>query len=53
MPDRPYVRVSHLRDRWQHSPFHGGLLGIASVAAATVAIGVVCALVALVVSLIY
>lgn len=42
-----------IRARWRRSPFHGGLLGIASVALATVAIGVVCAAITLVVTLIY
>jgi hypothetical protein len=42
-----------VRDRWRRSPFHGGLLGIASVALATVAVGVVCAGIAFVVALIY
>jgi hypothetical protein len=48
---RPPMRL--LRDRWRRSPFHGGLLGIASVALATVAVGAVCAGIALVVALIY
>ena len=53
MLKRPSVRLAELRERWQRSPLHGGLLGIASVALATLAVGVVCSLVAVVVTLIY
>jgi hypothetical protein len=51
MAIRPPMEL--VRDRWRRSPFHGGLLGIASVALATVAVAVVCAGIALVVALIY
>lgn len=53
MPRTPHIRLSSLRRVWDRSPFHGGLLGIASVALATLAVGVVCTLVAVIVSLIY
>lgn len=53
MPRRPYVRIETLQQRWQESPFTGGLLGILSVALATGVIAAVCALIALVVSLAY
>lgn len=53
MPRSPYTRLSSLRRGWDRSPFHGGLLGIASVALATFAVGILCALVAVIVSLIY
>ena len=41
MPRRPFVRIETLQERWQESPFTGGLLGIVSVALATAAIGAV------------
>lgn len=53
MPRRPDVGVETLRKRWQGSPVIGGMLGIASVAAATAAIGLVCGLIALIVAVIY
>jgi hypothetical protein len=53
MPRRPYIRIETLQQRWQESPFTGGLVGILSVALATAALAAVCALIALVVSLIY
>jgi hypothetical protein len=53
MPRRPYIRIETLQQRWQESPFTGGLVGILSVALATAALAVVCALIALIVSLIY
>lgn len=53
MPRRPPIRLERLQQRWQQSPFHGGLLGIFSVAVATAAIGALCALIALVVTLVY
>lgn len=53
MPRRPFVRIETLQERWQESPFTGGVLGIVSVALATAAIGAVCAVIALVVSLFY
>lgn len=53
MSQRPRVRVSNLSQRWERSPFSGGLLGIAAVAIATLAVGVVCALATIIVTLIY
>ncbi|HSK96184.1 MAG TPA: hypothetical protein VK891_06160 [Euzebyales bacterium] len=53
MPRRPYIRMESLQQRWQRSPFTGGLLGILSVALATAAIAALCALIALVVALVY
>ena len=53
MSQRPSVRVFDLRERWQRSPLRGGLLGIASVALATLAVGVLCTLVTVIVPLIY
>lgn len=45
--------MTRLRTLWQRSPFRGGLLGIASVAAATAVVGAACAAVAILISLIY
>lgn len=45
--------VDRLRARWRRSPLNGAVLGIASVALATVAIAGVCAVIALVVTWIY
>ena len=53
MPRRPYIRMETLQQRWQQSPFTGGLLGILSVAVATAVIAALCAVIALVVALIY
>lgn len=53
MPRRPNVRVETLQERWQESPLYGLLFGILSVTLATVAIGLVCALIALIVTLLY
>lgn len=50
---RPTLRIERLQQRWQQSPLHGGLLGIASVALATAGIAAVCALIAYVVTLVY
>lgn len=53
MPRRPRVRIETLHERWQDSPFKGGLLGILSVALATGVIAAACAAIALVVTLVY
>lgn len=53
MPRRPNVRMRDLRQRWERSPFRGGLLGIASVALATLGVGIACTVIALIVTLIY
>lgn len=53
MPHRAYPSVEQLREVWRRSPFQGGLLGIASVALATVAVGTVCAVIAAVVTAIF
>lgn len=53
MPRRPYIRIETLQRRWQQSPLHGGLRGIASVALATAVIGAACAVIALIVTLVY
>lgn len=53
MQRRPYIRMEAIRRRWEESPFHGGMLGIASVAAATAGIAIVCTVIALIVTLIY
>ena len=53
MPRRPKVGVDSLQQRWGGSGLAGGLLGIASVIAATAGIGLVCALIALIVALVY
>ncbi len=53
MSGRPYRRLSKLRHRWERSPFTGGLVGIASVALATLGVGLACSVIALIVSLIY
>ena len=53
MPRRPYVRVEALQERWRESPLYGGLIGILSVTVATLALGLVCALIALIVTLIF
>jgi hypothetical protein len=53
VPRRPTLRLESLQQRWQQSPFHGGLLGIISVAVATAAIGAICALIALAVTFVY
>ena len=45
--------VDRLQERWRRSPLHGAVLGIASVAVATLAVGAVCAVIALVVTWIY
>ena len=53
MPRRPYVRIETLQERWQESPFTGGLMGILSVTLATGVIAVACTVIALIVSLIF
>lgn len=53
MPRRADISLATLKRAWDRSPFNGGMQGIASVAVATLAVGVVCSLVAAVVSLIY
>lgn len=53
MPRRAQPDIDRLREFWRRSPFHGGLLGIASVALATVAVGAVCAVVAVIVTAIF
>lgn len=53
MPRRPYVRIETIQERWQQSPFAGGVLGILAVALATAVIAAVCAAIALVVTLVY
>lgn len=53
MPRPATMRRAAIRQRWEESPFQGGLLGMVSVALATAATGVACALIALVVSLVY
>jgi hypothetical protein len=45
--------VDRLQAGWRRSPLHGAVLGIASVALATVAVGAVCAAIAFVVTWIY
>lgn len=45
--------MKSLRARWDQSGFRGGLVGIASVALATVAVGLVCAVVAVVVTAVF
>lgn len=50
---RPDIDVDTLRQRWETSPFRGGVLGILSVAVATAGIGALCTVIALVVALIY
>lgn len=53
MPRRAQPDIDRLREVWRRSPFHGGLLGIASVALATVAVGAVCAAIAAVVTALF
>lgn len=53
MARRPTIRLDLVRQRWRRSSFHGALLGIGAVTAATAGIGLICALVALVVALTY
>jgi hypothetical protein len=45
--------IDRLQARWRRSQLQGALLGIASVAMATVVVGAVCAVIALVVTWIY
>ena len=45
--------AARLRTGWRRSPLHGAVLGIASVALATLAVGAVCAVIAYVVTWIY
>lgn len=45
--------VDRLRSGWRRSPLRGAVLGIGAVAVATLAIGAVCAVVALVVTWVY
>lgn len=53
MPRRPDVRIESLQQRWQESPLYGGLIGILSISVATLVLGLVCAMIALAVTLIY
>lgn len=45
--------MQRLREHWDQSGFRGGLVGIASVGLATVAVGLVCAVVAVVVTAVF
>jgi hypothetical protein len=45
--------VGRLRLDWRQTPFHGALLGIASVALATAGVALICAAIAAIVTWIY
>jgi hypothetical protein len=45
--------VTRLRAGWRRSPLHGAVLGIASVALATLAVALACTAIAFVVTTIY